>query len=73
MKPRWEKVEKQNPWFKTEYYDYEKNKEIVEKFNIAERLPVFVFLDNDGEEFLRMHDEHSEKELLKILNENKDK
>lgn len=73
MKPRWEKIEKENSWLETEYYDYDKDKETIKKYNIAKSLPVFVFLDKDGEEFLRMHGEHSEKKLLEVINENKDK
>lgn len=73
MKPRWEKIEKENPWIKTEYYDYDENKEIMDKYNVDDVLPVFIFLDKKEEEFLRLKGEISEKELLKILNENKDK
>jgi len=73
MKPRWEKIEKENPWVKTEYYDFDENKEIMEKYNVDDVLPVFIFLDKDNKEFLRLKGEVSEKKLLEILEENKEK
>lgn len=37
------------------------------------RLPVFVFLDKKGKEFLRRTGEISKKELVEIIVNNKDK
>jgi thiol-disulfide isomerase/thioredoxin len=73
MKPRWKKIEEENPWLETEYYDFDKDEEIMEKYGVNDVLPVFIFLDKNGEEFLRLKGEVSEEELLRILNENKHK
>ena len=73
MKPRWAEIEKENPWLKNEYYDYDKDKEMVVKYNINNNLPTFVFLDKDDKEFLRLQGEHSKEKLVKIVLENKDK
>ncbi len=73
MKPRWEELEKENPWLETEYYDFDKDKETVKKYNIDEKLPVFVFLDKKDNEFLRLTGEIDKKKLQEILNENKNK
>ena len=73
MKPRWQEIEKETPWLKTEYYDFDKDKEAVEKWRIDKNLPTFVFLDKNGNEFLRLHGEVSKEELLRIISENKDK
>ncbi|MDD3896728.1 MAG: thioredoxin family protein [Candidatus Peribacteraceae bacterium] len=73
MKPRWKNIEEERPWLKNEMYDYDDDKDIVEKWNVDERLPTFIFLDKDGNEFHRMHGEYSEAELAKIVDENKDK
>ncbi len=73
MKPRWAEIEKENPWLATEYYDYDKDKEMVEKYKIDKNLPTFVFLDKDDKEFLRLHGEPSKEELVKTILENKDK
>lgn len=73
MKPRWKEIEAENPWLKTEYYEYDESHDMVEKYAIDKSLPTFVFLDKDGKEFLRMHGEPSKDKLLKVLLENKDK
>ena len=73
MKPRWQEIEKENPWLKNEYYDFDKDKGIVEKYQINKNLPTFVFLDKDENEFLRLHGEPSKKELLEILEKNHDR
>ncbi|MEM2916202.1 MAG: thioredoxin family protein [Candidatus Woesearchaeota archaeon] len=73
MRPRWQEIEKENPWLKTEYHDYDKDKEAVKKWKIDKNLPTFVFLDKNNKEILRLHGEPSKEELLRIINENKDK
>mgnify|MGYP001086310860 CR=1 FL=1 len=73
MRPRWQEIEKENSWLKTEYYDYDKDKEMVAKYKIDENLPTFVFLDKDGKEFLRLTGEISKEKLVKIILENKDR
>jgi thiol-disulfide isomerase/thioredoxin len=73
MKPRWKKIEENNPWLKTEYYDFDNEEKMVKKYKIDENLPTFVFLDNNGSEIHRMSGEFSEKELLDIINKYKEK
>lgn len=74
MKPRWAEIEKENPWLKTEYLDFDNDKEKVKKYNIESgNLPVFVFLDKSNKEFLRLTGEKNKDELIMIINENKDK
>jgi thiol-disulfide isomerase/thioredoxin len=73
MRPRWQEIEKENPWLKNEYYDFDKDKEAVKKWKIDKNLPTFVFLDKNGKEFLRLHGEVSKKDLLKIIEENKER
>jgi thiol-disulfide isomerase/thioredoxin len=73
MRPRWQKIEEENPWLKTEYYDYDQDKEAVRKYDIeGGKLPVFVFLNKSGQEFLRLVGEVNRKKLIKIIKENKD-
>jgi thiol-disulfide isomerase/thioredoxin len=71
MKPRWKEIETENSWLQTEYYDFDQDKDIVNRYNITDILPTFVFLDNEGGEFLRLNGEISKVELLKIINDNK--
>jgi len=73
MKPRWAEIEKENTWLKNEYYDFDKDKEMVDKYKIDQNLPTFIFLDKDRNEFMRLNGEVSKDKLLEILNANKDK
>jgi len=73
MKPRWKKIEEAYPWLKTEYYDFDQDKEVIEKYKIDNILPVFVFLDKTGQEFLRLNGEISKDNLIQIITKNKDK
>jgi thiol-disulfide isomerase/thioredoxin len=74
MKPRWKEIEAELPWLDTEYYDYDQDHEKIEELGVKEgRLPVFIFLDENGEEFKRMHGEHPKDELIKIIQENKER
>jgi thiol-disulfide isomerase/thioredoxin len=73
MKPRWKEIEGENPWLKTEYHDFDQDKDAVQKYNINETLPTFVFLDKDEKEILRLSGEVDKAELLKIIEQNKDK
>ncbi len=73
MKPRWQEIEQANPWLETEFYDFDQNKTEVEKYKIDNVLPTFVFLDKAGNEFLRLNGEVDKEELIKIINDNKDR
>ena len=74
MKPRWAEIEKENPWLKTEYYDFDESKDVVAKYGIESgKLPVFIFLDKNDEEILRLSGEIKKDELTDIIFENKDK
>ncbi len=72
MKPRLKEIEAIYPWMETEYYDFDNDKAMVEKYRINDRLPVFVFLNKEGSEFLRKQGEIDKEELLKIIDENRD-
>lgn len=73
MKPRWSEIENENPWLETVYYDFDIDKDYVTKYSIDNRLPTFVFLDKLGNEFMRLNGEIDKKEILKIINKNRDK
>ena len=46
--------------------DYDMDEEEVEKYNVGEVLPVFIFFDGD-KEILRVTGEKSEKEFLELI------
>lgn len=74
MKPRWAKVEKANPWLETEFYDFDQDSAKIEKYNLDEgKIPAFIFLAKNGEELFRKFGELSEKEIIELINQNKDR
>ncbi len=73
MKPRWKEVEIELPWLQTAYYDFDTDKEMVNKYHVDETLPTFIFLDKHDQEFLRIHGEVEKNKLLITIDENKDK
>ncbi len=73
MKPMWQEIEKENSWLKNEYYDYDENRELAEKWQVNDTLPTFIFVDKDEKEIIRLQGERSKIELLKLIEENRDK
>ncbi len=74
MGPRWKEIEKENPWLKTEYFEYDDSPEIAEKYQLDKTvIPTFIFLDKDNKEFLRLKGEIEKDKLIQIITENKDR
>jgi len=74
MRPRWQAIEKENPELKTEYFDFDTEKEMIQKYQINSGvLPVFVFLDKNDKEILRLSGEIEKNDLLRIIKENENK
>jgi thiol-disulfide isomerase/thioredoxin len=74
MRPIWKQIEVENLWLTTEYYDFDERKDIVDVYNIKSGvLPVFIFLDKDGNELLRLTGEVSRERLLQAIHEYKDR
>ncbi len=73
MKPRWKEIEQEMPWLQTQYFEYDDSLETAKKYDVTEDLPVFIFLDRDDKEFLRLKGEVSKEELVRILSEHKDR
>ena len=68
MRPRFAQIEKENPKLVTEYFDYDKDKEVVEKYSLEKsKLPVFIFLDKNGKELDRLLGEPSKKKILEFI------
>jgi len=72
MKPRWQEIEQEYPWLKTEYIEGPDNKEIVKKYNIDD-FPVFIFLDKQGKEINRFNGVVAKKDLIETILKHKDK
>ena len=68
MKPIWDEIEKENTWVNRKYYDIDKDSEMWKKYK-SEEIPLFVFLDRDGNELERMQGDIHKDVLLDKLNE----
>ena len=74
MRPRWAEIEKEHPWLKTKNLDFDQAKKEVDQYDIqGGKLPVFVFLDKKGKEFLRLQGEPSKAKLIEIIKANKNR
>jgi thiol-disulfide isomerase/thioredoxin len=74
MRPRWEELEKENKWLKTEYYDYDFDKKKIKKYIKGEdELPIFIFLDEAGKELMRLNGEVEKEKLVRLIEEYRDK
>lgn len=73
MKPRLAEIESEMSDLVTEYYDFDRDKEMVEKYKIDHTLPVFVFLDKSGDEILRLTGEVDKDKLIEVIKDNLDK
>jgi len=74
MRPRWQEIETEMLELKTEYYDFDKDKQKVKEFKVSDgKLPVFVFVDKKGKELVRVSGEVSKKKLIELIEKHKDK
>lgn len=73
MKPIWENIEKIKT-INSEYYDYDIYEDILkEKYNIGDKLPIVIFLDNNNQELDRIIGETTESNLLNLIEKYGDK
>lgn len=69
MKPIWEKIENKMH-LNTKYYDFDIYEDILkEKYQIGDKLPIVIFLDDNENELGRIIGEVKEQELLSKINE----
>jgi len=72
MRPMWQEIEKDIPELKTEYFDADNNSEKLKEYGVTD-IPVFIFLDKEGKEFLRLKGIQNKTDLIKIVKDNIDK
>lgn len=73
MRPIWENIEKIKT-INSEYYDYDIYEDILkEKYNIGDKLPIVIFLDNNNQELDRIIGETTESNLLDLIEKYGDK
>jgi thiol-disulfide isomerase/thioredoxin len=71
MGPRWKEIEKENPSLKTEYFDFDKDKDKIEKHNIT-AMPTFIFLDKNDNELTRLSGEVEKSKIMEVINQYKE-
>jgi thiol-disulfide isomerase/thioredoxin len=73
MNSRWDKIMADCGWLEVINIDFDRDKERALAYNVGQDIPVFVFLDKEGKEFARLQGEIDRKELIKFIEENKDR
>jgi len=68
MRPRWQEIESEMPELETEYYDADENPEKMEEWQIEE-IPVFIFVDKEGNEIIRLQGTQSKEDLTAYIKE----
>lgn len=66
MHSRYKKLEDEMGYEVIEY-DYDFDEEMVNKYNIGEILPVYILLDKNDKELVRIIGEKKENELFEII------
>ena len=67
MKKIWKDIEKEYPNLDIMTYDYDIDKDIVEKYNVGKILPVIIF--KKGEDETRLIGEKTKEEIVKAIEE----
>lgn len=66
MHSRYQKIEEEYG-FDVYEYDYDFDSEKIEEYNIGDTLPVYILLDENDNELVRIIGEKKEEELRKII------
>jgi thiol-disulfide isomerase/thioredoxin len=72
MRPMWKEIEEAVPGLITENYDADENEEELKRYGVKD-IPVFVFLDKDNREFMRLEGVQNKEDLIKVVKENIDR
>ena len=66
MNKIWKEIEKEEK-IEVESLDLDMNEEEVEKYNVGEKLPEVIFLDDSDNEIGRLIGEHTKEEILEYI------
>lgn len=69
MRPVWKEVLKDYPNLDITEYDYDMDEELVENYNVGDKLPVVIMLDNNGKEIKRLIGERKKEEIIQFIKE----
>ena len=68
MNKIWNEIEKEYP-LTVESYDLDMDEEEIEKYNVGDLLPVFIFMNNN-KEILRIVGEKKKEDMINIMKGN---
>lgn len=69
MRPRFQQIEASFPELETEYFEYDMHPELIAAWDIGKILPVFIFVNNQGEEITRLIGEQSKQKIIDLINQ----
>lgn len=69
MRPVWKEVLKDYPNLDITEYDYDMDEELVEKYNVGDKLPVVIMLDDNDKEIKRLIGERKKEEIIQFIKE----
>ncbi len=67
MRPIWKKVIEDLPDLDITEYDYDMDEEEVSKYNVGNKLPVVIKVDDNGNEISRLIGEKKKDEIIEFL------
>lgn len=69
MKKVWKEVIEENPNLAIEEYDYDMDEDGVIKYNVGEKLPVVIMVDDMENEIKRLTGEKTREEIISFIKE----
>lgn len=69
----WKEIKQMYPEFEFNDIDYDDNEQLVKKYEIGKIIPVIIILNNEDVEIGRIIGEKDKKEIIKIIEELKEK
>lgn len=66
-KPIWKKIKDEFNDIKIIDYDYDIDEDYVEKYNVGDKLPVVIMLDDNNNEIKRLIGEKSFEEIISFI------
>lgn len=69
MKPIWKEVINEIPNAEFIEYDYDLDEDEVLRYNVGDKLPVFILLNEDGKEIKRLIGEKKKEDIISFIKE----
>lgn len=69
MRPIWKEIIKENTNLQIIEYDYDLDEDKQQKYNVGDKLPVIIMIDDNEKEIKRLVGEKTKDEILKFIKE----